>query len=98
MGIKDFKGIKKISHIKDLYKIVKILGEGQYGTVRMATHKQLGYDCAIKIIKKKLLAKSLITEDLMQNELAALCSLSHPSMIRIYELLATDGKYYIVSE
>jgi len=37
-------------------------------------------------------------EDLMQNELTALWKLSHPSMIRIYELLHTDDKYYIISE
>jgi len=34
----------------------------------------------------------------MQNELTALCKLSHPNMIRIYELLNTNKRYYIVSE
>jgi len=53
---------------------------------------------AIKIIKKKEVAKSIITEDMMSNELLALTKLSHPNILRIYELLHNDKNYYIVSE
>ena len=34
----------------------------------------------------------------MQNELSALTQLSHPHIMRIYELLHNDKNYYIVSE
>ena len=42
--------------------------------------------------------KSLDKEDEMENELSALCKLSHPNIIPIYQVLYTDQRYYIVSE
>lgn len=36
MKFKDFKGIKKVDRIKDAYQIGRILGEGNFGVVRIA--------------------------------------------------------------
>ena len=93
---KDFKGIQKIGIIKDKYSIGSILGKGNYGVVRSSLHKQMLVPCAIKIIKKELINTSIINYDLMQNELNVLEELSHPNMIRIYELLENNKSYYIV--
>lgn len=52
MNFKDFKRLKKITNIKDRYRIGRILGEGSFGQVRIAEHRQAGVKCAIKLIQK----------------------------------------------
>jgi len=52
LNFKDFKGFKKITNIKDRYKIGRVLGEGSFGQVRIAMHRQAQIKCAVKIIKK----------------------------------------------
>ena len=39
LSFKDFKGFKKIDDIKKRYKIGRMLGEGSFGTVRIALHR-----------------------------------------------------------
>jgi len=39
--------------VLEFYKIDKVLGEGEFGVVKLATHKQNGEKVAIKIINKK---------------------------------------------
>ena len=37
-------------------------------------------------------------KELMENELSALEKLTHPNIVRVYELLHDQKNYYIVSE
>lgn len=39
INFKDFKGFKKVKNIKSRYKIGRVLGEGSFGTVRIALHR-----------------------------------------------------------
>jgi serine/threonine protein kinase len=98
MNFKDFKGFKKVQNIKDRYKIGRILGEGSFGQVRIAMHRQANIKCAIKIIKKEKINEHKILKALMQNELLVLEETSHPNIMRIYELLHDDKFYFIISE
>ena len=52
LNFKDFRGFKKIDNIKDRYKIGRVLGEGSFGQVRIAMHRQGDIKCAIKMIRK----------------------------------------------
>ena len=52
MSFKDYKGLKHVENIKERYKIGAILGEGTFGQVRVAEHRQTKVKSAIKIIRK----------------------------------------------
>ena len=69
LNFKDFRGIKKANNIKDRYKIGRVLGEGSFGQVRIAMHRQANYKCAIKVIRKDKFENRKILESLMRNEL-----------------------------
>ena len=47
-NMKDFKNLKSIIDIKELYDFGDILGSGSYGTVRRATRKIDKFECAVK--------------------------------------------------
>ena len=64
----------------------------------MAQHRQANIKCAIKIIKKSKLNEKKRLKELMIQELEILEDVSHPNIMRIYELLHDDKSYYIVSE
>jgi calcium-dependent protein kinase len=98
LNFKDFRGFKEIQNIKDRYKIGKVLGEGSFGQVRIAMHRQAEVKCAIKIIRKDKISEHEILEQLMKNELKILEETSHPNVMRIYELLNDDKFYFVVSE
>ena len=97
LTFKDFQGFKKISQIKERYRIDQILGEGAFGTVRKAFHLQAKLDCAIKFIRKKDI-KSENQKKNLQNEMELLEKLNHPGIMQIYELLHDDVNYYVVCE
>ena len=57
LNFKDFKGFKKVANVKERYKIGRVLGEGSFGQVRIALHRQANVKCAIKIIRKDKIAE-----------------------------------------
>lgn len=44
--------LQKITDIRDRFDIGAKIGEGTFGQVRLAVHRKLGLQCAIKIINK----------------------------------------------
>ena len=68
-SFKTFKGLKFMPNIKERYKIGQLLGEGSFGQVRLAMHRQAEVKCAIKIIKKEKINEHQVLQDLMANEL-----------------------------
>jgi serine/threonine protein kinase len=65
MNFKDFRGFKKIDNIKSRYKIGRVLGQGSFGEVRIALHRQAEVKCAIKIIAKDKIDAHEQLKDLM---------------------------------
>ena len=61
------------------------------------SRKYGGYKCAIKCIKKSKL-KDPELQKLIVSEMQVLESISHPNLIRTYELLHDDKNFYIVQE
>ena len=98
LSFKEYKGFKLVANMKERYKIGKVLGEGSFGQVRIAEHRQAKVKCAIKIIKKNRITTSQTLVGLMQDELSVLEDVTHPNIMRIYELLHDDRFFYIVSE
>ena len=65
----------------DQYITVKILGEGSFGKVKLATHQPSGRQVALKIIPKK---KVKGNEATVWGEMEVLKGLDHPNIVGIH--------------
>ena len=64
------------------YQIVRTLGEGSFGKVKLATHQVSGQQVALKIINRK----KLVTRDMagrIEREIQYLQLLRHPHIIKL---------------
>jgi calcium-dependent protein kinase len=95
---------QNVSRIQDLYDIPKNaqLGEGSFGSVVKAKRKSDHHTVAIKsILKKNLIGKENDPKKEMaklQNEIAIMRLMDHPSIIKLYDDFSDREKIYIVLE
>uniref|UniRef100_A0A8D8UZT1 non-specific serine/threonine protein kinase n=1 Tax=Cacopsylla melanoneura TaxID=428564 RepID=A0A8D8UZT1_9HEMI len=79
-----------------LYKIQNELGRGNFSTVKMAIHEVTKERVAIKILDKtKLTPKA---RKMLSREIISMETVYHPNIIRLYEVLETFGKIFLVVE
>lgn len=79
------------------YDIVKTLGEGSFGKVKLATHKVSGQKVALKIISRG----KLITRDMagrIEREIQYLQLLRHPHIIKLFTVITTPKEIVMVLE
>lgn len=79
------------------YQVVRTLGEGSFGKVKLATHKVSGQSVALKIINRK----KLITRDMagrIEREIQYLQLLRHPHIIKLYTVIMTQSEIVMVLE
>ncbi|XP_060173967.1 CBL-interacting serine/threonine-protein kinase 1 isoform X2 [Lycium barbarum] len=79
------------------YEFGKTLGEGNFGKVKYAKHSDSGQSFAIKILEKNKIQDLRIT-DQIKREIRTLKVLKHPNVVRLYEVLASKTKIYMVLE
>ncbi|KAL2922306.1 CBL-interacting serine/threonine-protein kinase 1 [Bienertia sinuspersici] len=79
------------------YSLGRILGEGNFGKVKFAKNTQTGDSYAVKILEKKKILNLKIT-DQIKREIATLKLLKHPNIVRLYEVIASKTKIYMVLE
>lgn len=79
------------------YELGKLLGEGNFGKVKFAKNIETGKPFAVKILEKKKILNLKIT-DQIKREIATLKLLKHPNVVRLYEVLASKTKIYMVLE
>ncbi|CAB4062248.1 NIM1 [Lepeophtheirus salmonis] len=78
------------------YKFKSELGTGNFSRVKMGIHLPTKEKVAIKIIdKRKLDAK---TSKMVSKEIAIMDTLSHPHLIRLYEVCETMTNLYLMME
>mmetsp|Transcript_23463 Transcript_23463/g.23213 ORF Transcript_23463/g.23213 Transcript_23463/m.23213 type:complete len:253 (-) Transcript_23463:829-1587(-) len=82
--------------IYDFYEIKEQLGEGAYGCVRRALHKQSGVERAIKSIMKTYVKISDAKNMLLEVDI--LRKLDHPNILKIIEVIQDLRYYHVVSE
>lgn len=64
------------------YKVIRTLGEGSFGKVRLATHIGTGQQVALKIIaRKKLISRDMVGR--VEREIEYLQLLRHPHIIKL---------------
>ncbi|XP_049851707.1 serine/threonine-protein kinase MARK2-like [Schistocerca gregaria] len=86
------EAFKQIRH----YSIIKTLGKGQFGYVKLAVHLLTGIKVAIKfIVKRRLDDESLLK---VKREVEIMKLLNHPNVIRLYEVIETDTCFFLIME
>ncbi|OCK81401.1 Pkinase-domain-containing protein [Lepidopterella palustris CBS 459.81] len=79
------------------YTIVKTLGEGSFGKVKLAVHQVSGQKVALKIISRR----KLVTRDMagrIEREIQYLQLLRHPHIIKLYTVITTNTEIIMVLE
>ncbi|CAJ1940697.1 unnamed protein product [Sphenostylis stenocarpa] len=79
------------------YELGRTLGEGNFGKVKFAKNTDSGQPFAVKIIDKNKIIHLNITNQI-KREIATLKLLRHPNVVRLYEVLASKTKIYMVLE
>ena len=96
--MKNFKNLKFIDDIEDLYEFGEILGKGSFGSVKRAIRKGTNFEFAVKVIDKDSLNSNPMLPKLMVQELSILQKCSHTNIMSVNELLEDNDSYYIVTE
>ncbi|XP_027358306.1 CBL-interacting serine/threonine-protein kinase 1-like isoform X2 [Abrus precatorius] len=79
------------------YELGRTLGEGNFGKVKLARDTNSGKLFAIKILEKSKII-DLNNTDQIKREISTLKLLKHPNIVRLYEVLASKTKIYMVLE
>ncbi|CAG9325186.1 SNF1-like_9 [Blepharisma stoltei] len=83
-----------MSHLQN-YTILKSLGKGTFGKVKLASHKLTGIKVAFKILHQK---DTKPEKSRLMRELTIHQKLRHFNIIRLYEVIETVDKIYMVME
>ncbi|CAD8105742.1 unnamed protein product [Paramecium sonneborni] len=78
------------------YTFIKTLGIGATAEVKMARHKELEIDVAIKIYDKKKMNNMHLKN--LEREIDILNQLKHPNIINLYHMFENDKSIYLVME
>ncbi|KAL8192301.1 hypothetical protein R6Q57_027968 [Mikania cordata] len=79
------------------YELGRTLGEGTFAKVKFARNVETGENVAIKILdKEKVLKHKMITQ--IKREISTMKLIRHPNVIRMFEVMASKTKIYIVLE
>ncbi|XP_068654012.1 CBL-interacting protein kinase 23-like isoform X1 [Aristolochia californica] len=79
------------------YELGRTLGEGAFAKVKFARNLETEENVAIKIIdKEKVLKHKMIGQ--IKREISTMKLIKHPNVIRLFEVMASKTKIYIVLE
>ncbi|KAI0134486.1 Pkinase-domain-containing protein [Xylariales sp. AK1849] len=87
----------KIEQRVGQYNIIRTLGEGSFGKVKLAVHRSTGQQVALKIIsRKKLISRDMVGR--VEREIEYLQLLRHPHIIKLYTVIKTHTEIIMVLE
>ncbi|KAG6503934.1 hypothetical protein ZIOFF_036258 [Zingiber officinale] len=79
------------------YELGRTLGEGTFAKVKFAKDVETGESVAIKIFEKdKILRHKMVGQ--IKREISTMKLIRHPNVIRMYEVIASKTKIYLVLE
>lgn len=88
---------KKAEQRIGAYHIIRTLGEGSFGKVKLATHRVTNQQVALKIIaRKKLISRDMAGR--VEREIEYLQLLRHPHIIKLYTVIKTPLEIIMVLE
>lgn len=83
--------------LSDRYHLERVLGQGGVGTVWRARDLQLDRDVAVKLLQPGV-ARDPAAAERFRREATTAASLSHVSLVTIYDVGEDDGTVYLVME
>ncbi|PKI72143.1 hypothetical protein CRG98_007462 [Punica granatum] len=79
------------------YRVIKNLGHGAFGEVKLAQHLPTGCKVAIKILNRRKIRENGMDQK-VEREIKISKMLVHPHIIRLYEVIETATDIYMVME
>ena len=79
------------------YTIIKDLGEGTFGKVKLGIHNPTKEKVAIKVLEKEKIMDEGDRERISR-EIQILKILRHPNIIQLYEIIEDEAKLYLITE
>ncbi|KAG5867248.1 hypothetical protein JTB14_020425 [Gonioctena quinquepunctata] len=100
-GTSDLGGVGYLSKqydgkIAGLYDLEETLGRGHFAVVKLARHVFTGEKVAVKVIDKSKLDE--ISKAHLFQEVRCMKLVQHPNVVRLYEVIDTATKLYLVLE
>ena len=86
----------KTTSVYDDYDVIKDLGEGGFGLVKLVVHKKSQLERAMKIIAKSSFPPE--DRDRVLQEVVILKSLDHPNIVKVFDMHEDDDSIYIIIE
>ncbi|XP_028967601.1 serine/threonine-protein kinase MARK2 [Galendromus occidentalis] len=78
------------------YRLLKTIGKGNFAKVKLARHQPTNREVAIKIIDKTQLNHSSLQK--LFREVRIMKMLSHPNIVKLYQVIETEKTLYLVME
>ncbi|KAF8398136.1 hypothetical protein HHK36_017062 [Tetracentron sinense] len=79
------------------YELGRTIGEGTFAKVKFARNFETGESVALKILDKEKVLKHKMAEQI-RREVATMKLIKHPNVIRLYEVMGSKTKIFIVLE
>ncbi|KAI7752653.1 hypothetical protein M8C21_033238 [Ambrosia artemisiifolia] len=87
----------KIKRRVGKYEVGRTIGEGTFAKVKFARNSETGEPVALKILEKEKVLKHKMAE-LIKMEIATMKLIKHPNVVRLYEVMGSKTKIFIVLE
>ncbi|KAL5559907.1 hypothetical protein UlMin_036118 [Ulmus minor] len=79
------------------YEIGRTIGEGTFAKVKFAQNTETGESVAMKVLDRSTIIKHKMVEQI-KREISIMKLVRHPYVVRLYEVLASKTKIYIILE
>ena len=79
------------------YLIKETIGKGTFSRVKLGIHMKTGKKVAIKILDKSKIVEKEDLERIIR-EMEILSEMSHPNIIKVYQIFENPQNYYIIME
>ncbi|KAL0875858.1 hypothetical protein Bca101_025563 [Brassica carinata] len=88
---------QKVQRRVGKYEVGRTIGQGNSAKVRFGKNTETGESVALKILDKQNLHKNMMPKQI-RREISTMKLINHPNVVRLYEVLASKTKIYIVLE